>query len=242
MERRTLPLVFAALAACAGDRAEVQIYEFEHVRASYHDYARTGACEAERHWVFDELTSVNQLLQTFLERCGAREGADEKGLQLLRSVLPTLPAVVAAHAANLQAVALCPYAKEGLFPELLQKGNELVAQSNEYLSRAPALLAFGQTAEALVRWKEGLLARQEESKKACAKAPPRTVYFAWRDETLKTFWQFCDGAKVSSGETADLTFSPPDGATPEQQKALKGADYVFAAKQWPDNRVDKAPR
>ncbi len=204
-------------------------------KATHRVYSPPSAvCEAEPQWLYDELHTVNDLLDGFLARASTRGGGwSDAHLPMLEQAVKTLPAVVEAHAAALHALEKCPFATSGLYPQLLERGLKLVPEAQTELSKLPELMRFTRHRGAVERFEKDRAARQKKAKDGCAK-PTATIYFSYQDEYRTRFWLFCDGAQVKAA--ADKTFEA-EGGDPKQMPA-----YIRAARFHPDTALLKAPQ
>ncbi|HEY0093754.1 MAG TPA: hypothetical protein VGB96_05495 [Archangium sp.] len=229
--------------------APVQSYSLGLSRAGYRDYAaaRLNICDAEPRFLTDELSAMNGLMEGFLsstEQAKNPNSVDHgRHMELLKEASGSLGKVLDVHQANLQALRRCGFAKSGAFPQLGQRGQELVEQSRARLTEAGEMLALQ---EAQVKWKQEAPQREQTARQTwCANAEVGStdVYYARQFADGRTEWLFCDGHVVQSPPAAggEPTLVSPEGLSPKDRRKVKPPKYLEAAKAYPMEEVDKQP-
>ncbi|HEX8820577.1 MAG TPA: hypothetical protein VF794_11675 [Archangium sp.] len=239
-----------ALAACAPKRvAPVQNYSLGLSRAGYRDYAAAKAniCDAEPRWLTDELSAMNGLMEGFLsstEQAKNPNSVDHgRHMELLKEASGSLGKVLDVHQANLRALQKCGFAKSGAFPQLGQRGQELVEQSRTRLTEGGELLALQ---EAQRKWQEEAPQREQTARQTwCAKTEVGStdVFYARQFADGRTEWLFCDGHVVQSAAAAgsEPTLVSPEGLSAKDRRKVKPPKYLEAARGYPPEEVDKQP-
>jgi hypothetical protein len=243
--------VSLALSACGPKRmAPVQQYSLGLSRAEYRDYtaARSDICDAEPRFLTDELSAVNGLMERFLSSTDQAKNPNSvdhtRHVELLKEASGSLGKVLDVHQANLRALQKCRFAKSGVFPQLGQRGQELVEQSRARLAEAGEMLALR---EAQAKWKEEAPQREQTARQTwCAKTPEvgsTDVYYARQFADGRIEWLFCDGHVVQSAPAAggEPTLVSPEGLSAKDRRKVKPPKYLEAAKAYPMEEVDKQP-
>jgi hypothetical protein len=219
-------------------------------RASYRDYAgsRISICTAEPRWLQDQLTSVNGVLNRWLEATARapEETWTHDELSLLEEGARTLPPLVDVHAQNLADVGRCSFAKDRVYPHLRERGAELVAAARARIEQAPRLQAHILAREALALWREERPMREGEARNRCPPKPnPRArpvVYYAWEAEDGRVSWLFCNGARVITPPGGgEPEFDPPPGMHPRDARRIQPRPHIDAAVDYPPEGVDRPP-
>jgi len=240
-----------ALTACGPKRmAPVQQYSLGLSRADYRDYtaARTDICDAEPRFLADELGAMNGLMERFLSSTDQAKNPNSvdhtRHVELLKEASGSLGKVMDVHQSNLRALQKCRFAKAGTFPQLAQRGQELVEQSRSRLAEAGQMLALR---EAQTRWQQEAQQREQTARQTwCAKTPEvgsTDVYYARQFADGRTEWLFCDGHVVQSAPPAgsEPTLVSPEGLSAKDRRKVKPPKYLEAAKGYPMEEVDKQP-
>ena len=210
-----------------------RLYSLGSASATYASWAGEAAniCDSEEHWLFEELSSTNQLLDGVLAHSSARGGTwADRELPLLEEAVRTLPPVLDALEWSLAALARCPLARRGLFPELLPRARTLVAEARAQLAEGSHILAFDKTSRRWESWDRERAQEQGQAKARCGAPSAPTIYFAYRDELGQVAWLFCDGAQVLSQHGGPYQFQPPPGLSPAQLGQLHPPEYFLAAR------------
>jgi hypothetical protein len=241
--------VSLALSACGPKRtAPVQRYSLGLSRADYRDYvaARSDICDAEPRFLTDELSAMNGLMDRFLSSTDQAKNPNSvdhaRHVELLKEASGSLDKVLDVHQSNLRALQKCRFAKSGAFPQLAQRGHELVEQSRARLREGGELLALQ---EAQGKWKEEAPQREQTARQTwCAKTPEvgsTDVYYARQFADGRTEWLFCDGHVVQSAAGGEPTLVSPEGLSAKDRRKVKPPKYLEAAQGYPQEEVDKQP-
>lgn len=252
LQRLVLTGLGVALGACAARPAPpVQRYVLGMSRAEYRDYRGTKAtpCDAEPRWLADELTTVNGLLSRFLRETAqlppveAPEHASR--LALLQEATRTLPLLMEVHRGTLQALEQCDFRRAGAFPEIAQRGVELVEATRARLAQAPAALAAAALHEARRRWREEAPERDASARSTWC--PPgrqvgkADVYYARQEPDGRTEWRFCDGHRVERAPGGEPQLIEPEGLTRRERRRIQPQRYLEAMGNFPPGEVDRQP-
>ncbi|MFP2912610.1 hypothetical protein ACLESD_47875, partial [Pyxidicoccus sp. 3LFB2] len=224
LQRLVLMGVGVALGACAARPAPpVQRYVLGMSRAEYRDYRGTKVtpCDAEPRWLADELTTVNGLLSRFLRETEQLPAVDapEHGARvaLLQEATRTLPPLLEVHGGTLRGLEQCGFRRSGAFPEIAQRGAELVAATKARLAQAPAALEAAALNEARRQWKEQAPQREATARGTWCPDPPKVgqpdVYYAREEADGRTAWRFCDGHRVERAPGGEPQLIEPEGLT-----------------------------
>jgi hypothetical protein len=220
-------------------------------RAEYRDYtgARDDLCDVEPRWLVDELSSVNGLLARFL--ASTKEAVNPQALQhaehlaLLQEATRTLGPVMEIHRKNLEALSECGFRKTGAFPDIAQRGTELLERSKARLADASTALAAAELLKAQQRWAEEAPAREAAARETWCPARPKPgqgeLYFARQYPNGRTEWLFCDGAMVEEAAGGEPRFVPPEWLSSRERRRLQPQRYLEAAKAWPASEIDRQP-
>lgn len=238
-----------ALGACAAKKVSPVRYNLGLASADYRDYAKARAniCDAEPRAVSDELGGMNKLLTDFLsstEQVKNPHSVDHgRAVELLKEASGSLNQVLDVYQANLGAVGKCGYAKSGAFPELTQKGRELVEQSRTRMEAASQLLAVE---DAQKKWLTEAPEREKTARQTwCAKNPEvgsTDLYYARRFADGRTEWLFCDGHIVQSAANGgEPTLVSPENLSAKDRRKVKPPRYIEAAHSYPVEEMDKQP-
>ena len=243
----TMAVAVLAGAACtpAAKPPPVTGYGLASSRANYRAYSKqTTLCAAEPRWLFDELASVNNLLDRFLDDTLIRKDGTFSDMQILKleEAVKTLPAVLDSHEKNLALLDGCAFATQRGFPILAKKGKVYARDARRRLEDAPAQVARVKQQKALAEWKDRVGREKVTLSLGCPRRS-RTpiVYFAWQDEQGLTTWLFCDGSRVVSERGSDPAFEAPQSLTARQLRRLKASRYLSAAKHHPEGGVMRPP-
>ncbi|MFO0595721.1 MAG: hypothetical protein U0228_10460 [Myxococcaceae bacterium] len=211
-------------------------------RASYSEYAsKEAVCDAEPQWLAEELHSMNVLLDAFLDKGTTRRGAWAEGdLPLLEQAVKVLPAAVKAHEFALGALPSCAVAKSGRLPDILARGQKLLAEAKDEVGRLPELAAFTKKRVKLERWERDRAEAEAAAQATCKGSKPTElrIYFAWQDEFGVRRWKFCDGAVVEARPTKPWDYLVPEGAKSDPKRATLG---IQTARLHPEAQVLRAP-
>jgi hypothetical protein len=131
-----------------------------------------------------------------------------------------------------------------LVQDTLQRTGDLVGQAKRRLEEGPQLLTQERQKVALERWKaQQVQAVKDAHDNWCAPNPKPWVmpeiYYAVQDETGRTIWLFCDGAKVVS-ENGELSRVPPPDLG---KKRLRHSEKEYIAKThvFPGDQIQRPP-
>jgi len=221
-------------------------YELGSARATYRAYQKQSTlCAAEPRWLFDELASVNNLIDRFLDDTETRKDGSLSDVQILKleDATQTLPDVLDVHEKNLALLGACAFATQRGFPVLVKRGREYAREARRRLEDAPGEIAAVKRKEALEEWRERVGHEKVTLQLGCPKRRARTpiIYFAWPDEQGVTPWLFCDGSKVTqeSGSTPMFEASPLMSA--RELKRVKASRWLKAAKAHPRTGIMSPP-
>lgn len=217
--------------------------DFNGTRASWRVFTDDSICEAEPRFLRDELLSVNELLKRFV----ARAEADDKApwpaadVALIAEAQRVLPEVISQHAENLAQVQRCAFRETAGYPSVIERGLAFVAQSKALLESAPQVIARVKARRAYAVWDASRLASQESARRLCPTKATRqpVLYFAFRDESQRTSWLFCDGVAVL--KTAD---HEPEVEMPPAElgrRTRRAADYLRLASEYPKSTIVAPP-
>lgn len=212
-------------------------------RASYRAYGSGGAgiCDAEQRWLIDELSSVNGMLGSFLERAEESRPTDPALQRLLSEATEVLPTVLDEHARNLERLRSCGFASRGGFPALAQRGTKLVADIRALLENAPAELAYAKAVAALEAFRRDLPKMELDARRTCPNDRSTELYFASEGEDGTRTWRFCDGARVLGRPGEPMAVLEPPNMTRAQRRRFKESTYLDAANAFPRARLVSPP-
>ncbi len=218
-------------------------------RASYRDYANspTSICSAEPRWLQDQLSSVNGIMSRWLDKTskGYEDTWSSDELSLLEEGSRTLPPLLEVHGRNLEDLARCSFGDERAYPDLRERGLELIVRVRERIDFAPKLQAYITARDVRDLWKRERHLREAQARTGCPARPPRRgpppIYYAWQTEGGETRWLFCDGARVTELPGGATTFDPPGDLSARERRRLNAKTYLKAAAAYPQTRVDRAP-
>jgi hypothetical protein len=251
IQRWVLTGLGAALCACAATPAPpVQRYVLGMSRAEYRDYRGTKAtpCSAEPRWLSDELTTVNGLLSRFLRETESLPAPDAPEyaarLALLQEGTRTLPPLMEVHRATLKGLEQCGFRRSGAFPEISQRGGELLEATRARLAQAPAALEAAELHAARRKWKEEAPEREAAARGNWCPETPQVgrpdVYYA-REEEGRTEWRFCDGHRVERTSGGEPQLIEPEGLSRRDRRRIQPARYLEAAGNFPSEEIDRQP-
>ncbi|MCY1034955.1 hypothetical protein OV207_26140 [Corallococcus sp. BB11-1] len=240
------------LGGCAAKQAPpIQHYALGMSRAEYRDYAGSKAspCDSEPRWFSDELTAVNGLLARFVrETAHAQDlkSPDQPGhLALLEEGLRTLPPVMKVHEGNLRALRACGFRNTGAFPDLAQRGAEVMQEARERLALGPKIQAAAALREAQKKWRDEAPEREAKARGTwCSKDPQvgqPDLYFARQSPDGHTEWFFCDGHVVEKTGEAEPTLLSPEGLSRAARRRVQPKKYLDAARGYPTEEMDRQP-
>jgi hypothetical protein len=241
-------LCVSGCASSRGKLPESEIFELGLSRASYRNYAHSKAniCSAEVRWLLDELSSVNGLLGSFLDKTSA--GYDgfwaKEQLDLLEDGARRLPELLDVHEKNLADLQKCRFARTRAFPDLTHRGTEYVRMARRRVEESPALVAYVRARAARELWSQERPRAELEARRTCPARPrPGAIelYYAWEDDQRQVQWLFCDGAKVRSAPDGQKDFVEPFGLSVKDRRKLRPKSYLDATERFDPARVDRAP-
>ncbi|WP_240359146.1 hypothetical protein [Pyxidicoccus trucidator] len=252
LQRLVLLGMGVALGACAARPAPpVQRYVLGMSRAEYRDYRETKAspCDAEPRWLADELTTVNGLLSRFLRETEQLPAVDApehaSRLALLQEATRTLPPLLEVHRGTLRSLEECGFRRSGAFPEISQRGVELVEATRARLAQAPAALEAAALHEARRQWKEEAPNREASARGTWCPAAPKVgqpdVYYARQEADGRIEWRFCDGHRVERAAGGEPQLIEPEGLTRRERRLIQPRRYLEAAGNFPTEEVDRQP-
>jgi hypothetical protein len=238
-----------ALGACAAKQVAPVKYSLGTTRAEYRDYAGTKAniCNSEPRGLSQELGAVNGLMANFLsstEQARDVNAVDHaQHLALLKEAGGSLSKVLDVHETNLRVMQRCGFARSGAFPELTQRGTELLAQSRARLAEATQALALEETQR---KWLGESPQREQTARQTwCSKTPEigtTDVYYARQFADGRIEWLFCDGHVLQSATSGGApTLQSPEGITTRERRRVKPPRYQEAASAYPQEEIDKQP-
>ncbi|MFZ5468860.1 MAG: hypothetical protein ACOZIN_05420 [Myxococcota bacterium] len=214
-------------------------------RASFRDYgaSKVSICTAEPQWLFDELASINGLLDRFLRATEMNEEQHwtREQISLVEEAVGSLPPVLDAHQKNLEAVARCGFYTQRAFPILVERGSQYVSEARTRLEDAPQWVEFVRARAAFEAWRRERPRQQESARQGCGNARKAHIYFAFQDKEGVTRYLFCDGAKVTAVRGQEPELIAPVGLSPAKRRRLKAKSYLEAAKSYPSDAVSRPP-
>ncbi|MFT3713334.1 MAG: hypothetical protein QM817_37235 [Archangium sp.] len=233
-------VLLLAAPAFAQKTVELRVGEW---RASYSQYTSAAqVCDAESQWLAEELHSVNNLLDSFLEKGTTRRGAwSENDLPLLEQGAKVLPAAVAAQEFALDALASCSsLAKSGRFPEILARGAKLMPEAKDEVGRLEELARFTKKRVAVEKWEKQRVEAEALAIETCkgVKAADAKISFAWQDDLGVRRWKFCDGSSVEAAPNKPWDYLPPEGKPRDAKRATL---CIQTARLHPETAMLKAP-
>jgi len=220
-------------------------YDLAGARATYRPYQQQHTLSAaEPRWLFDELASVNNLLDRFVDDTAPRSDGSLSDVQMLKleEGVQTLPEVLDAHEKNLALLEGCGFASQRGFPVLVKRGRSYAREARRRLEDAPRQIAEVKHREALAEWRERVGREKVTLQLGCprrSRAP--IVYFAWQDEQGAVTWLFCDGSKVVAEKGGAPTFEASPMFSARELKRAKPARWLSAAKQHPKDGIMRPP-
>ncbi|MFB1479899.1 hypothetical protein [Corallococcus sp. RDP092CA] len=243
----------AVFGGCAAKQPPpVQHYALGMSRAEYRDYtgAKASPCDAEPRWFQDELTAVNGLLARFVKE--TEQALDPEALEhakhlaLLEEGLRTLPPVLKVHEDNLRALKDCGFRRSGAFPDLAQRGAELLTEARGRMALAPQIQAAAALRQAQKQWREQGAEREAKAKDTWCPKPPKVgqpdLFFARQSpEGGRIEWFFCDGHVVEKSGDAEPTLLSPEGLSKWERRRIQPKKYLDAALAYPPEEVDRQP-
>lgn len=238
----------AALSACAAKKPPPpRSLTLGEDKLEYRDYSlvKGSLCDAEPRLLGPELQKHNEVLEQFLAKTegAARPEATAEEVELLREGSTALGPLVEAHARNLAGLSACGFKKQAPFPEVLQKGNELVTQTKARLAEAPTVLAAADQRLAEQKWREESTAREATAKQTwCAgkvAVGSGDLYFARQELDGKMRWLFCDGIVVEWMSGTEPTVLVPESITKKERRRIQDKRYLEAVKSYPPEEIDK---
>lgn len=238
-------MVLIGLIGCTPARTVVRSepFDFGGVRATTRQFPGDSICEAEPRFLLDELSSVNGLLNHFLEGLPEDAGADwsEAAMALVEEGTTRLPPLLTQHQRSLQTLERCPFAAQGAWPSLISRGTGLLERVRARLEEAPEEIRRVQHARAVEAWQQERLAQQESARRSCPqrRVPTPRIYFAWR-EGLLTTWLFCDGAQITREADLRPELEPPPAELIRGRRPSDGA-YHAAVGRFPAGAVLSPP-
>jgi hypothetical protein len=250
--RNILVGLIIVLGACAAKQeAPLQRYSLGMGRAEYRDYAGTRAdlCDVEPRWLAEELSSVNGLLARFL--ASTQEAANPKALQhaehlaLLQEATRSLSPVMEIHRKNLAALSECGFKRTGAFPDIVERGAELLGLSKARLANSAAALAAAELLKAQQKWAEEAPAREAAAKETwcprTAKPGQGELYFARQYPNGRMEWLFCDGVMVEVVDGGEPQLVTPEWLSSRERRRIQPQRYLDAAKAYPASEIDRQP-
>ena len=191
-------------------------------------------CDAEPHFLIDDVSSMNGLLRRFTADLPEARELTQLQLAALEDAVTRLPDALASHQRTLTAVRRCEFSRRGAWPSLLERGEALVAQARARLDEAPDLLRRAKLARAREDWEADRRVNERGARRSCpAGANAPRIYFAWTDGELTT-WLFCDGTRAMSRAQGPLEFEPP----PSRPWLPR---YELVVKRYPADAIDAPP-
>lgn len=240
MFRAVILVVLAGAPAWAQKTVELRVGEW---RASYSVYTSAEqVCDAESQWLAEELHSVSNLLDAFLEKGTTRRGAwSENDLPLLEQGAKVLPAAVAAQEFTLNALSGCSsLVKSGRFPEILARGQKLLPEAKNEIGRLEELARFTRKRVAVEKWEKQRVEAELLAAETCkgVKAAEAKIALAWMDDLGVRRWKFCDGARVEAVPNKPWDYVPPEGKPRDAKRATLS---IQTARTYPESAMLKAP-
>jgi hypothetical protein len=240
------------LGACAGQQvAQLRHYSLGMARAEYRDYAgaRADLCDVEPRWLADELSSVNGLLARFLastqEAANPQSFQHAEHLELLQEATRTLGPVMDVHRQNLAALSECGFHQTGAFPDIAQRGTDLLERSKARLAESSSVLAAVELQKAQQRWVEETPVREAAAKETWCPSKPKLgqgeLYFARQYPNGRTEWLFCDGVMVEEAAGGEPQLVTPEWLSSRERRRIQPQRYLEAAKAYPASEIDRQP-
>lgn len=240
------------LSACAGGQtAPLQRYALGMGRAEYRDYtgARVNLCDTESRWLADELSSVNGLLARFLssteEATHPQALHHAQQLALLQEASQSLAPVMEIHRHNLVALRKCDFQRTGAFPNIAQRGTELLELAQARLAALPDVLAANELLKAQRTWAEEAPAREASARQTWCAAHPKLgnadLYFARQYPNGRTEWLFCDGLMVEQPAGGEPQLITPESFSRQERRRIQSQRYLDAARNYPESDIDRQP-
>lgn len=241
-----------ALGACAGKQpTPLQRYSLGMARAEYRDYtgAKADLCDVEPRWLVDELSSVNGLLARFLastkEATNPQSPQQAEHLEMLQEATRSLGPVMEIHRKNLAALSECGFRRTGAFPDIAQRGTDLLERSKARLAEATTAVAAAELLKAQQKWAEEAPAREAAAREtwcpARAKIGQGELYFARQYPNGRTEWLFCDGVMVEASSGGEPQLVTPEWLTSRERRRIQPKRYLEAAKAYPASEIDRQP-
>lgn len=240
MSRAVSLVVLLSAPAWAQKTVELRVGEW---RASYSQYSSAAqVCDAEPQWLAEELHSVNNLLDAFLDKGTTRRGAwAESDLPLLEQASRVLPAAVSAQDFALSALGGCSaLVKTGRFPEILARGQKLLPEAKDEVGRLDELTRFTKKRVAVEKWEKARAEAEVLAAETCkgVKAAEAKIALAWQDDLGVRRWKFCDGARVEAAPNKPWDYEPPEGKPRDAKRATL---CIQTARLHPESAMLKAP-
>ncbi len=238
----------AALAACAAKKPPPpQSLTLGENKLEYRDYSRVkgSLCDADPRRLGPELQNINEVLAQFVSKTEgvSKPTAAAEEVELLREGSKSLGAVVDAHGKNLAGLSGCGFKKQAPFPEVTQKGNELVTQAKARLAEAPTVLAAADKRLAEQKWREDSNAREATAKQTWCGGKVAVgsgdIYFARQESDGTMRWLFCDGIMVEGASGAEPTLIIPDTISKKDRRKIQDKRYLEAVTEYPAEEIDK---
>ncbi len=238
----------AALSACAAKKPPPpQSLTLGENKLEYRDYSRVkgSLCDADPRRLGPELQKINEVLEQFVSKTAgaAKPEATAEEVELLREGSKSLGPVVDAHGKNLAGLSGCGFKKQAPFPELTQKGNELVTQARARLTEASTVLAAADKRLAEQKWRDESTEREATAKQTWCGGKVALgsgdLYFARQDIDGTMRWLFCDGIMVEAASGAEPTVIVPETISKKDRKKIQDKRYLEAVKAYPAEEIDK---
>jgi len=244
-------LLGACVSGCAHHPPKLssaQTTAFDGVKAQFHDLTRLPEpCDVDGAQVAGELESVNALMSHFLEVTDPKRETPWTEAQLAEAQKAKdlmTPAVDAADNDIQVLSSQCPYLDPALRMQDAQKrGRDLILPTRDRLRSLPERVAAMQKHNALAEWKEAQAKAVQQAHDTWCPPKPRSgkmpdIYYAVQDETGRTSWLFCDGAKVLSSEGG----APSQFVAPDTRRHHPERSYLSAANNFPPDEIKRPPR
>lgn len=229
----------AALSACAAKKPPPpQSLTLGEDTLAYRDYSlvKGSLCDVDPRLLGPELQKINEVLEQFVSKA-------EEEVELLREGSKSLGPVVDAHGKNLAGLSQCDFKKQAPFPELTQKGHELVTQAKARLAEAPSVLAAADQRLAEQKWREESTARETTAKQTWCGGKVTVgsgdLYFARQETDGKMQWFFCDGVAVEWMSGSEPAVLVPDTISKRERRRVRERRYLEAVKSYPREEIDK---
>lgn len=242
MRRAALIALVTTGCASAPVKRPVERFDFDGTRASYRVFSDDSICDTEPRFLADEFLSVNEVFKRFLRDTPATsdEPWSESHFTVMEDGLARLPPLVEQHRTHLKLASGCSFSKQGAWPDMLKRADTLLDGTRARLDVGPILMKEVRHRTALAEWNQQRLEQQESARRTCpAKLGSATIYFAYRDESERTSYLFCDGALVSVAEgTPKLEPAPAELVG---RRAPPAKSYLLAAERYPKGAILTSP-